>query len=171
MGNFITKGTKLSIFAVISGLGLIAWFLFSVFLSGEPLLAAVIWENGDERRGDALEVRQRDPDAYEAHSLELSPEMNPISISIAHWSRETGFPLSSDFTLVVEDSDGRPVIEKALRLSQKKKQSGSDTAIFEWAANTPTINLLDSYLDVPTAETYTFRLMPGNKGDNSLTKK
>ena len=82
MGNFITKGTKLSIFAVISGLGLIAWFLFSVFLSGEPLLAAVIWENGDERRGDALEVRQRDPDAYEAHSLELSPEMNPISISI-----------------------------------------------------------------------------------------
>ena len=75
--------------------------------------------------------------------------MNPISITIAHWRLEAGFPRSSEFTLAVEDPEGRPVLEKTLRLSQKKKQSGSNTGIFEWAADTP-VTVSYTHLTLPT---------------------
>jgi len=163
MSNPTANSARLSILAVLTGLGLIAWFLFSVFLSGDPLLSAEIWKQTDELRGEELRAWRGNPAAYKTHSLKLDSQMNPISISFAHWSEETGFPRSSEFTLTVEDPDGRPVLEKALRLLQKKKQGGSDGAIFEWTAKTATVNLIDSYLDVRQEGTYTFRLTPGKK--------
>ena len=113
----------------------------------------------------AKEVRawRKNPEAYSAPSLKITPEMNPVSIAIAHWSKATGFSRSSKFTLEVENDAGQSVFKKDIRLSQKKDEGGSGTIIFEWAADTASINLMNDYLEVPEAGAYTFRLRPGER--------
>ena len=159
----MARGTKISLFLALTGIALVAWFLFSVFLSGDPLLTANIWQQDKSMSATEVLAWRKNPEAYAAPSLEITPEMNPVSISIAHWSKDVGFPRSSTFTLVVEDSSGRAVLKNEIKLSQGKDEGGSGTVIFEWVSDTPALTLLEDYLEVPEAGTYTFGLRPGER--------
>ena len=154
-------GSRIPLLLGLTGLVLTGLFLFGVFLSGEELAAVDIWKQSESMPAREALAWRKNPEAYAAHSVEITPEMNPVAISIAHWSQSAGFPRSSKFTLTVEDSTGRLVLNKELGLSQKKNEGGSGTPIFEWTSDTPVISLLNDYLEVIEAGTYTFRLIPG----------
>lgn len=166
----MSRGSRISILLGLTGLVLTGLFFFGVFLSGEELAIVDIWKQNESMPVKAALAWRKSPEAYTPHSMEITPEMNPVSISIAHWSKATGFPRSSKFTLAVEDSTGRPVLNKEIGLSQKKDEGGSGTVIFEWASDTPAINLLGDYLEVIEAGTYTFRIKPGEPQAGNHTR-
>ena len=159
----MARNTKISLFLGLGGIALVACFLWTVFLSGDPILTTDIWQlDKSMSKKEALAWR-KNPAAYTAPALKITPGMNPVSISIAHWSKATGFPHSSKFTLEVENDAGQSIFKKGIGLSQKKDEGGSGTIIFEWTTDTPSINLMNDYLEVPEAGTYTFRLRPGER--------
>ena len=166
----MSRGSKISLLLGLTGLVLTGLFLVGVFLSGEELAVADIWKQGESMPAKEVRAWRKNPKAYAAHSIEITPEMNPVAISIAHWSQPAGFPRSSKFTLTVEDSTGRPVLNKELGLPQKKNEGGSGTPIFEWTSDTPVVSLLNDYLDVIEADTYTFRLIPGEAQAGNHTR-
>ena len=166
----MSSGTKLSLLLVLTGFSLTGLFFFGVFLSGEELATVDIWKQDESMPAKEVLAGRKSPEAYEAHSVEIAPEMNPISISIAHWSREVGFPRSSEFTLDVENAAGRSIFKKEIKLSQKKSEGGSGTVIFQWTAETPVINLMNDYLEVPETGIYTFRLRPGARQEAKHTR-
>ncbi len=155
--------TKASLFLGLGGIALVAIFLWTVFLSGDPLLTSDLWQLDKSMSSEEAAAWRKKPVAYTAPKLELTPQLNPISISIAHWSRATGFPRSSRFTLEVKNAEGKSVFNTELRLMQKKDEGGSDTVIFEWISDTPAINMLNDYLEIPEAGSYTFHLRPGEQ--------
>ncbi|MCS5627442.1 MAG: hypothetical protein NZ935_07670 [Planctomycetes bacterium] len=163
-------GSRISLLLGLTGLVLTGLFLFGVFLSGEELAAVDIWKQSESMPAREALAWRKNPEAYAAHSVEITPEMNPVAISIAHWSQSAGFPRSSKFTLTVEDSTGRLVLNKELGLSQKRNEGGSGTPIFEWTSDTPVISLLNDYLEVIEAGTYTFRLIPGETQAGNHTR-
>ena len=163
-------GSRISLLLGLTGLVLTGLFLFGVFLSGEELAAVDIWKQSESMPAREALAWRKNPEAYAAHSIEITPEMNPVAISIAHWSQSAGFPRSSKFTLTVEDSTGRLVLNKELGLSQKRNEGGSGTPIFEWTSDTPVINLLNDYLEVIEAGIYTFRLIPGETQAGNHTR-
>jgi hypothetical protein len=166
----MSGGSKISLLLGLTGLALTGLFFFGVFLSGEELAAVDIWKRNESMSAKETLAWRKNPEAYTAHSMEITPEMNPVSISIAHWSKATSFPRSSKFTLAVEDSTGRPVLNKEIGLSQKKDEGGSGTVIFEWASDTPAINLLNDYLEVVEAGTCTFHIKPGEPQAGNHTR-
>ena len=166
----MSRGSKISLLLGLTGLVLTGLFLFGVFLSGEELAVADIWKQGESMPAKEVRAWRKNPKAYAAHSIEITPEMNPVAISIAHWSQPAGFPRSSKFTLTVEDSSCRHVLNKERGLSQKKNDGGSGTPIFEWTSDTPVVSLLNDYLDVIEADTYTFRLIPGEAQAGNHTR-
>ena len=166
----MSRGSKISLLLGLTGLVLTGLFLFGVFLSGEELAVADIWKQGESMPAKEVRAWRKNPKAYAAHSIEITPEMNPVAISIAHWRQPAGAPRSRKFTLTVEESTGRPVLNKELGLSQKKNEGGSGTPIFEWTSDTPVISLLNDYLDVIEADTYTFHLIPGEAQAGNHTR-
>lgn len=166
----MTRSTKISILLALSAIALIACFFATVFLSGKPLLAFDIWKLDKSMAKSEAAAWRRKPQAYTAPSLELSPAMNPVAITIAHWSAPAGFPRSSKFTMEVKNAGGLEVYRQEFSLMQKKNEGGSDIVIFEWAADTASINLLPEYLEIPEAGTYTFRLLPGERQEGNHSR-
>lgn len=159
--------TKLTLALVLCGLFFIVFFFWSVFLSGTPLLTEDIWQTEKSMSKNEALAWRKNPGAYKAPALELTPAMNPVAIAIAHWSRAVSFPRSSQYTLQVKNSGGETVYEGAIGLMQKKNEGGPGTTIFEWTADTASFSQLPEYLEVPGTGTYTFFLRPaGQQGGN-----
>ncbi len=162
--------TKISLFLGLVGIALIALFLWTVFLSGDPLLTSDIWQIDESMSKKDATAWRKNPEAYAAPVVELRPEMNPIAISIAHWSKAGGLSRSSKFTMEVRNPGAQTLYSQEISLKQKKNEGSSDTAIFEWAADTATLTLLPEYLEVTEAVPCTFLLRPGEQQEGNHSR-
>ena len=162
--------TKLSLFIVLGGIALVALFLWTVFLSGAPLLTTEIWKLDQSMSKEETAAWRKKPGSYTAPSLQLRPGMSPIAVAIAHWSEAASFPRSSQFIMEVRDPTGQRVYQREISLRQTKNEGGSDIAILNWTASTASLTQLPEHLEITEPGLYTFRLLPGEQQDGNHSR-
>ena len=166
----MTGGAKLSLALILCGLCLLAFFLWAAFLSGSPLLTEELWQADKSMSKKEVQDWRKNSSAYRKLPLELNPAMNPVAISIAHWSRAVSFPRTSQYSLQVKSSTGETIYEQTIGLLQKKNEGGAGTTIFEWTSDTPSLSQFPQYLEVAETGTYTFSLRPAAQQEGNQSR-